>query len=60
MMDECCGMRFILKRKGGDRWITLLRKAGFIDLRYTHFQRMGVFLVKKPLKDLLLDRASST
>jgi ubiquinone/menaquinone biosynthesis C-methylase UbiE len=31
-----------------DRWIMLLRKAGFIDLRYNHSQRMGVFLVKKP------------
>lgn len=31
-----------------DKWVTLLKKTGFIDLRYDYFQRMGAFLVEKP------------
>ncbi len=32
-----------------DRWIALLEKAGFSNLRYDYFQRMGAFLTEKPM-----------
>ena len=31
-----------------DRWIDLLKKTGFANLRYDHFHKMGTFLVEKP------------
>lgn len=31
-----------------DRWIALLNKTGFTNLRYECFHRMGAFLVEKP------------
>lgn len=31
-----------------DRWISLLKKTGFVNLRYDYFHRMGAFLVEKP------------
>ena len=31
------------------RWITLLEKVGFVNLRYDHYQRMGLFLAEKPM-----------
>ena len=30
-----------------DRWVTLLKKTGFINLRYDYLHRMGAFLVEK-------------
>lgn len=30
-----------------DRWITLLKKPGFVNLRYDNFRMMGAFLVEK-------------
>ena len=33
-----------------DRWITLLEKTGFVNLRYEYFHRMGAFLVEKPMR----------
>ncbi len=32
-----------------DRWIALLEKTGFVNLRYDCFHRMGAFLVEKPV-----------
>ena len=32
-----------------DRWIALLKKTGFVNLRYDYFHRMGAFLVEKPM-----------
>ena len=32
-----------------DRWIALLEKTGFVNLRYDCFHRMGAFLVEKPI-----------
>ena len=32
-----------------DRWISLLEKTGFVNLRYDYFHRMGTFLVEKPM-----------
>jgi ubiquinone/menaquinone biosynthesis C-methylase UbiE len=31
-----------------DRWIALLEKAGFTNLKYAYHDYLGVFLVKKP------------
>ena len=33
-----------------DRWIALLRKAGFTNLKYKCYNHLGVFLVEKPEK----------
>ena len=30
-----------------DKWITLLNKTGFVNLKYNNFQKMGIFLVEK-------------
>ncbi len=32
-----------------DKWITLLKKTGFVNLRYDNAHRMGAFLVEKPM-----------
>jgi len=32
-----------------DGWIALLKKTGFMNLRYNYFHRMGAFLVEKPV-----------
>jgi ubiquinone/menaquinone biosynthesis C-methylase UbiE len=31
-----------------DKWITLLNKTGFVNLKYNNLQKMGIFLVEKP------------
>jgi hypothetical protein len=31
-----------------DRWIALLERAGFINLKYKYHDYLGVFLVEKP------------
>ena len=33
-----------------DKWITLLKTTGFVNLRYDYFRQMGVFLVVKPIR----------
>lgn len=39
---------FIWMASPKEKWIKLLKNAGFQNLTYTHFRRMGAFLVKKP------------
>ncbi len=39
---------FIWMASPKEKWITLLKNAGFQNLTYTHFRRMGAFVVKKP------------
>ena len=31
-----------------DEWIRLLNKSGFVNLKYSNFEKMGVFLTQKP------------
>lgn len=32
-----------------DKWVSLLRKSGFVNLKYDYYDNMGAFLVEKPL-----------
>lgn len=36
-----------------NRWVTLLEKTGFINLKYDEIQGIGVFVVEKPSQDYL-------